>query len=322
VAQAKDFLHGRVGDRGVQGRVDEDQGRDESGTQLGEGEGHDINNLGTAVLGVPVPGQGQPGPWVVAADGTRTDLGLPQGWGGDFRHEFSINAAGHVVGMQKNPTGAEGRAFIWDGRTVRYLDLGMDVPISSAHGINNAGQVVGWWSSSFSNSGGGFLWKDGTTTLLPGAAVSINNGGTVLLLGGDVWGDGAVRASVPALPLLPGSDPAMTPAVNAREINDAGQVVGWSEEMYLIDPESGHGSFDRGFVWSAAGGLVDLNAVMGLGPQSGRQFPLALPTDVNNIGQIVGYGPLGGWVLTPVPEPAAALLFAAAPALFAARRRR
>ena len=276
-------------------------------TALGEGEGHDINNLGTAVLGVPVPGQGQPGPWVVTPDGTRNDLGLPQGWGGDFRHEFSINDSGHVVGMQKDPIGSDGRAFTWDGRSVTYLDLGMgNVPISSAHGINNAGQVVGWWSSGVSNSAGGFLWKDGVTTLLPAPAVSINGRGQVLLLSNEIWEGGTTRGPLRTPPLMPVSDPAMAPQVRGREINDAGLVVGWMEEFYLINVEDGYGSIQRGFLWNADGSVVDLDAAMGFGPDEDGppyQFALSIPTDVNNAGQIVGYGSQGGWLLTPVPEP-------------------
>ena len=127
------------------------------------------------------------------------------------------------------------------------------------------------------------------------------------MLGGDIWQDGAVAGSVPALPLLDLSDPRIAPYVaSTREINDAGQVVGWSEEMYLIDEESGHGLIERGLLWDPSGGLRDLNAVMGFGPDEANQFPLAQAMDVNNVGQIVGYGPQGGWLLTPVPEPAGA----------------
>jgi len=273
-------------------------------SNLGEGQGNDINNNGVAVLGVPIAGQGQPGAVVVAPDGTRTDVGLPQGWGGDFRHEFSINDAGQVVGMQKLPIGSDGRAFLWDGGRVTYLDLGFPTQLSSAHAINNAGQVVGWWSDGV--HAGGFLWKDGATTVLPAHGVSINNRGQVLLVGGEVWKDGAVTAPVPALTSLDLSDPNMGSSVQAREINDAGQVVGWSEEMYIIDEESGHGLIQRGVLWDEDGRVVDLNAVMGLVPRSGMQFPLAEPLDVNNFGQIVGFGPQGGWMLTPVPEPASA----------------
>jgi hypothetical protein len=99
------------------------------------------------------------------------------------------------------------------------------------------------------------------------------------------------------------SDPRIDPRAEAREINDAGQVVGWSEEMYLIDEESGHGLIQRGVLWEEDGSVLDLNALMGFVPRSGMQFPLAEPLDLNNVGQIVGYGPQGGWLLTPVPEP-------------------
>jgi probable HAF family extracellular repeat protein len=289
-------------------------------TDLGEGQGNDINNNGVAVLGVPIAGQGQPGAVVVAPDGTRTDVGLPQGWGGDFRHEFSINDAGQVVGMQKLPIGSDGRAFLWDAGRVTYLELGFPTQLSSAHAINNAGQVVGWWSDGV--HAGGFLWKDGTTTVLPAHGVSINNRGQVLLVGGEVWKDGAVTAPVPALTLLDLSDPTMGSSVQAREINDAGQVVGWSEEMYIIDEESGHGLIQRGVLWDDDGGVVDLNAAMGLAPRSGMQFPLAEALDVNNLGQIVGFGPQGGWLLTPVPEPTGAAAFVMAAWAYLARRKR
>jgi uncharacterized protein (TIGR03382 family) len=289
-------------------------------TNLGEGQGNDINNNGVAVLGVPIPGQGQPGGVVVTPDGTRTDVGLPQGWGGDFRHEFSINDARQVVGMQKLPIGSDGRAFVWDAGRVTYLDLGFPTQLSSAHAINNAGQVVGWWSDGVHT--GGFLWKDGVTTPLPSPGVSINNRGQVLMLGGDVWQGGAVTGAVPALPLLDLSDAAMGASVQAREINDAGQVVGWSEEMYLIDEESGHGLIQRGLLWDPSGGLRDLNALMGYGPGAANQFPLAEPLDVNNLGQIVGYGPQGGWLLTPVPEPAGASAAVAVLGFWCVGRRR
>ena len=78
--------------------------------------------------------------------------------------------------------------------------------------------------------------------------------------------------------------------------------------------------FERAFVWDAAGGTVDLNGLMGLEADESRQFPLAQAFDLNGLGQIVGYGPNGGWLLTPVPEPGGALLVLAA--LFTLGRRR
>jgi probable HAF family extracellular repeat protein len=288
-------------------------------TDLGVGMGNDINNAGVVVLGVPISGQGQPGAVVVAPDGTRTDVGIPQGWGGDFRHEFSINDSGTVVGMQKNAVGSDGRAFVWDRGAVTYIDLGLPQTPAyvSAHGINNAGQVVGWWNNE--SVGGGYLWHDGAVTFLPAPAVSINDAGQVLMLGGQVWSAGRTTP-VPGLPLLPSSATDVPIDLVAREINNGGEVVGWQWETYLIDEEHGHGAFERAFVWDAAGGTVDLNGLMGLEADESRQFPLAQAFDLNGLGQIVGYGPNGGWLLTPVPEPGGALLVLAA--LFTLGRRR
>jgi probable HAF family extracellular repeat protein len=273
-------------------------------TDIGPGVGNDINNHGAAVLSVPGAGVGRSGPIFVAPDGTRTDPNL-RGWSADFRHQFSINDAGHVVGMDWT-TGTNGRAFRWDGAGVTYLDFGVPTDVSSAQGISNGGHVVGW--RGFQNSPAnysGYLWRDNLTTFLASAAVGVNDAGRVLLQDA-VW-DGGVTTPIPALPLLPRSDPAIVPRVEAREINNAGQVAGWSEEMYLINLEDGHGITNRAFLWDPVNGTLDLNALMGFGPDEVNQMPLSYALDVNNGGQIVGFGTRGGWILTPVPEPGGAL---------------
>ena len=94
----------------------------------------------------------------------------------------------------------------------------------------------------------------------------------------------------------------------AFSINNAGQVVGWSEEMYLIDPEHGHSITNRAFLWDPVNGTQDLNALMGFEPDDFNQLSLAYALDINNTGQIVGFGTQGGWILTPVPEPGGALI--------------
>ena len=103
------------------------------------------------------------------------------------------------------------------------------------------------------------------------------------------------------------NDPAIIPRLEAREINNAGQVEGWSEEMYLIDPEHGHNITNRAFMWDPVNGTTDLNAMMGLEPDEANQMPLSYALDVNNAGQIVGFGTQGGWILTLVPEPGGAV---------------
>lgn len=272
--------------------------------ELGEGEAHDINNNGRIVLGVPVTGIGTPGPVLLEPDGTRRQLGLQFGWGGDFRHQYSINDRGQVVGQEAVARNtADGRAFLWDNGTVTYLDLGVPGAHSSGHGINNAGQVVGWYTTTGQSGGGGYLWQNGQTTLLPSPGVDVNERGQVLTLDG-VW-EGGKLTIAPTLPLLPVSDPKMAPTAFVGEINDVGQVAAYSRELYLINVEDGYSNIDRAFVWdSSTGTLRDLNALMGFGPGTSNQFPLTQAIDINNAGQIIGVGANGGWLLTPVPEPA------------------
>ena len=216
----------------------------------------------------------------------------------------------------------DGRAFRWDDGAVTYLDLGLpQAPAyASAHGVNNHGGVVGWWGTH-TTTGGGFVWRDGQVTHVGGPAVSINDAGQVLTTGPDVRESGETTPPE-QLALLPATDEKTGVSLDAREINNAGQVVGWQRELYLIDVESGYGSVDRAVLWDPAGAAVDLNALMGFTQGEFHQFPLSNPVDLNSVGQIVGYGPQGGWLLSPVPEPAGAGAMLGCAALAGARRRR
>jgi hypothetical protein len=98
---------------------------------------------------------------------------------------------------------------------------------------------------------------------------------------------------LPRLPVLPVTDEEMGVALKPAEINNLGQVVGHQWELYLIDLESGYGSIERAFLWDEAGGTRDLNALMGISPDARNLLALAVPLDMNNVGQIVGYGPRG-----------------------------
>ncbi len=89
-----------------------------------------------------------------------------------------------------------------------------------------------------------------------------------------------------------GSLPGATGAADyARGINNLGQVVGMS------------GS--HAFVWDSVDGMQDLNDLL---DASGTGWQLTHPYDINDRGQIVGFGtnPAGlshAFVLTPIPEP-------------------
>ena len=156
-----------------------------------------------------------------------------------------------------------------------------DWKLNSATDINDAGQITGW--------------------------------GTI---------DGQTRAylydsgSVQALDVLPGYDFSI-----GRGINAAGDVVGYSATGEITDPlhatdepffwfltSSGE---DRAFLFRD-GAMHDLNSL--IDPASG--WTILGATDINDSGQIVGWGTLAGedptrvhaLLLTPVPEPSGWLL--------------
>ena len=83
-------------------------------------------------------------------------------------------------------------------------------------------------------------------------------------------------------------------------------MVGWGGELTNA----------FAFVWTSDGGVRDLNT---LTDSSGDSWNLRAAYDINNKGQIVGYGEANGvshaFLLTPVPEPAFAALSGATMAL-------
>lgn len=68
----------------------------------------------------------------------------------------------------------------------------------------------------------------------------------------------------------------------------------------------------RAFLWSASGGMQSLDDLVAADDPLKGTFTLQLAYDVNNAGQIVGYGTINGvdhaFLLTAVPEPHALLL--------------
>ena len=109
--------------------------------------------------------------------------------------------------------------------------------------------------------------------------------------------------------LLTGS---ITPYGQADAINNNGQIVGWVSNF----PSS---SFNA-FIYQN-GKLTDLNTL--IDPASGWHLQEA--TDINDNGQIVGYGtdPQGAthaFLVSPIPEPSSAVMFAIGCAALTLRR--
>ena len=240
-------------------------------------------------------------------------------YGGDSI-AYGINAAGQVVGDSTDASG-NSRAFLYSGGML--TDLGtLGGTDAHARGINDAGVIVGGSQpgAAFPNDGAhAFLYHDGTMqdlgTLGGGFswAHAINDAGQVAgysLIAGDaawhpfLYSDGVMHDLGSF-----GGD-----IGEARAINSAGVVVGYSSF-------AGFG-FSHAFV-VANGSLVDLNTVTdGLGIQV-----LTDAVGINDAGQIVAnscndFGYCAPVLLTPVPEPPAALLLLAGMALVLRRRLR
>jgi probable HAF family extracellular repeat protein len=161
----------------------------------------------------------------------------------------------------------------------------IDVPGSTytvAQGINNAGQIVGWFADDNTGPGGGahgFLLDGGQFTVIdmPGAegtyAYGINDAGQIV---GDFRGpnqDGF--DGLESFLYVDGSftviDPDLAPGIqtHVRDINNAGQIVGWTFDPVFLE---GH-SF---LLDSGQFTVIDM-------PE-----PSAVPKGINDAGQIVG----------------------------------
>lgn len=275
-------------------------------TYLGEGWVSDINDSGQISGSLSDVNSS-----FIWQNGVRTEL--PSG------EALGINNSGQVVGLTDNN---DIISAIWNqGEISTIAPLQSDWkdrwggnPWSLATSINESGAVTGY--SNFEQYGQwhGYVWENGVLNDLgEGFALDINNKGQIV--GSSVeysdynvallWDNGSAKE----IGTLYGSGNSV-----ALAINDSGYVVGSSfapnGQNTLMPEASGiywwmpaHSVQTHAFIWNAElEKMLDLNDSV-----SNSDWELFSATDINEKGQIVGYGLLDGilhgFLLNPSSEP-------------------
>ncbi len=237
-------------------------------------------------------------------DGTMHDLGT---FGGANSQAAGINDSGQVVGYAETTdttTSLVLHAFLYDGTMHDIGTLGGS--FSEADAINAGGKVVGYSNILGSPAQHAFIY-DGTMHDI-GTLGGANSYPSSINASGEVTGESEpTGSSVYHAFLYDGTtmhDLGTLPGYaysGAAQINDLDQVVGTATAT---------NNAETPFIYDAAHGMVDLNAL--ISPSSG--WTLTAAGGINDLGQIAGYGTIGGvthtFLLTPVPEPSTLVLAA------------
>jgi uncharacterized membrane protein len=194
-----------------------------------------------------------------------------------------VSNTAQIAGQSDN-TPYSGHATSWKNGVETDLAMLTDGGASSANGVNDLGQIVGWSTTAEVSSFACFGLDD--LTGCPIHAVLWTQSGGVSDLGA-----------------LPGDS-----FSSASNINFFGQVIGSSGNSLAFqwgsgEPEVGQApiiAIGRPFIWSQANGMRDLNTLI----SASSGWVLNSVSGINIWGQIVGVGTLNGqphgFLLTPI----------------------
>jgi probable HAF family extracellular repeat protein len=211
----------------------------------------------------------------------------------------AINNAGQIAGGLAFGS-LNSHAYLLDGAGIRDIDTLGSVS-SQATDLNDAGQVVGS-ASAVAGRPRPFRWTaEQGMEVLPllmfgarGAANSINAAGQIVGWSEGTFSSRAVLWTSPTQVADLGTLGGTTARANG--INTAGQVVGSSYDAQ---------GYPRAFLWTPAGGMVDLNSLIA----PGTGWLVTEANDINDGGQIVGVGFYNSremaFLMTPLAPPSA-----------------
>lgn len=255
-------------------------------------QANDINARGQIV------GNIRNGDAALFSQGRVTDLNT-SGW--PFSTALGINNSGQIVGYYDSPYLVP-HAFLYRNGRITSLGPSGSEATSTANAINDTGMVVGEASDSFSTPSHAFLYSNGVMADISpfgsseSHAYDINSRGQVV--GTFLTADHtAFHAFLYDNGTFTDLGSPNSPESDAFAINNQGQIVGITFVPYqdvCFDPNTGENYpcikyKQHAFVYENRR-MIDLNSL--LPPGSGWELVGAF--DINNNGQIVGYGLVNG----------------------------
>lgn len=274
---------------------------------------NDVNNAGLAVGSSTTTSFGAGALPVVWNNGAISALTMPSGY--TVGQANGVNAAGVVVGAVGSGVGQRGAIYSSSGiGSVISATTANGSFMTVAFGINDAGLVVGTGIDPANAAVNVGMVYDSVTGVmstvgaLPAANGALNfgvgNGGHVV--GSSMFNQGSgqpfvwtASGGMTAIPL-----PAGTSQASARGVNSAGWVVGTASGAFAVPF-----LFADGSTYTLQS-LLPANSGWDISTNTSSSA-LAIADDGSIAGTAVYNGQVRAYLMTPVPEPASALLMLA-----------